>query len=94
MRTYVEAHLAKKGLIQMEMSMTPIEDKNIKDSRPSGKSSCSSSMNMLVNCFLFVDARRIAGLMFRRMTGYIKEHGMFKAQVPEKGLKLSYVPHI
>ncbi len=38
------------------------------------------------------DARRIAGLMFRRMTGYIKEHGMFKAQVPEKGLKLSYVP--
>jgi len=38
------------------------------------------------------EARRIAGLMFRRMTGYIKEHGIFKAEVPEKGLKVAYVP--
>lgn len=38
------------------------------------------------------DARRIAGLMFRRMTGYIKEHGMFRQEVPEKGLKVAYVP--
>ena len=38
------------------------------------------------------DARRIAGLMFRRMTGYIKDNGMFKAEVPEKGLKVAYVP--
>lgn len=38
------------------------------------------------------EARRLAGLMFRRMTGYIKEHGMFRAEVPEKGLKVAYVP--
>jgi hypothetical protein len=38
------------------------------------------------------EARAVAGLMFRRITGYIKEQGFFAPpQMPERGLKWAVI---